>query len=225
MSLKRVVVAAMAALALIGGAGAAGMSAAGAASPSCGRTCIDLLSRLFGTRAKPTFLVDTFRRADNLGQPVILFRASNDDPAEDFTVSASGTVADFYAAGLVGAAVDLHYANDLAYEVQYAPYGVDSGLCAGVPAVAASNTKISLQPCGETAKTIWIVGSSGSIKTSYVPLINGSDTNFSRPFVLTYPVGANPAATPRLTTQPLATYSDGAVFTNQLWSADFGVLP
>jgi hypothetical protein len=60
----------------------------------------------------------------------------------------------------------------------------------------------------------------------FVPLINGANTNFSHPFVLTYPQNANPNDKPRaqLVTQNLHTFSRGQVFDNQQWSAFFGVL-
>ena len=76
---------------------------AGAATPSCGPSCIDPFSFQFGTHHSPNYVLDVFRQGDKVGQPIILFRASNDDPAEDFTVSFQGTVSDFYAAGLVSA--------------------------------------------------------------------------------------------------------------------------
>ncbi len=59
----------------------------------------------------------------------------------------------------------------------------------------------------------------------FVALINGSNRNFSHPFVLNYPGnGAAPWDRPRtqLTTGTLTSFSDGTVFDNQLWSAFFG---
>ena len=50
-----------------------------------------------------------FRQGAKVGQPIILFRTSNTDPAEDIVPSIQGTTSDFFAAGLVSAAVDLHY--------------------------------------------------------------------------------------------------------------------
>ena len=44
------------------------------------------------------------RQGEKVGQPIILFRASNNDPAEDFTISQQGLVSDFFTAGLVSAA-------------------------------------------------------------------------------------------------------------------------
>ena len=49
------------------------------------------------------------RQGEKVGQPIILFRTANYDPALDWTFSIQGTVADFFAAGLVSSAVALHY--------------------------------------------------------------------------------------------------------------------
>ncbi len=49
------------------------------------------------------------RQGDKVGQPVILYRAANNDPAEDFTVENQGLVCDFEAAGLVSKSEALHY--------------------------------------------------------------------------------------------------------------------
>ena len=248
MSIKSKVLAATAALTLVGGVGAMSASSAGAATPSCGHDCIDVFSREFGTHAHPNFVQDVLRQGSKLGQPVILFRTSNSDPAEDFTISFQGNTSDFFAAGLVSSAVALHYGctvgpfitcangvDDPAFETEYAPYGVNSGLCVGVARTAFQNEPVSLQPCGVSARTVWILDindSPATITHGYVPLINGSDTNFSHPFVLTYPKNGFPTDRPRpqLMVQNLTGFSHGpgtpigSVQDNQLWGADFGVL-
>jgi hypothetical protein len=232
MSIKSKVFAAAATLTLIGGVGAVGASAAHAATPSAGPSAIDIFSRDFGTHAHPNFTLDTLRQGEKVGQPQILFRTANFDPALDYTISYQGLVSDFFTAGLVSAAVDLHYAADAAFEVQYDPYGVDSGLCAGVAATAVAGEKVTLEPCGVSAKTLWIVDSADTIRGGYVPLINGSDTNFSQPYVLTYPGAAYPTDMPRpelyvtnLTGEQGANGQPifGTVNSNQLFGADFGV--
>jgi hypothetical protein len=83
-----------------------------------------------------------------------------------------------------------------------------------------------LVPCGASAKSVWVVDSQDSIGAGYVPLINGSDTNFSHPYVLHYPGNSVPTDTPRpvLNTWNLQKYSNGSVFDNELWGANFGVL-
>jgi len=254
MSVKSKVFAAAATITLIGGVSAVGALHANAATPSAGPSAIDIFSRDFGTHATPMFSLDTFKQGEKVGQPQILFRTSNSDPALDYTVSYQGLVSDFFAAGLVSAAVDLHYGgggtitpaggttanpipavmfpDDAAFEVQYDPYGVDSGLCAGVAATAVAGEGVTLQPCGVSSKTLWIVDSSDTIRGGYVPLINGSDTNFSQPLSLTYPANAYPTDKPRpelyvtnltgskgANGQPIF----GTVNSNQLWGADFGV--
>src|ERR1700677_2614828 len=150
MSVKSKVFAAAATLTLVGGVGVAGLATAGAANaatPSCGSGCIDVFSHQFGTFADPSFVMDSFKQGDVAGTPVILFRTSNSDPAEDFTVDEEGLVSRFYALGLVSPQVDLHYLNDYAYEFMYAPYGVQTGLCTGVAATAVNGEHVTLQPC------------------------------------------------------------------------------
>jgi hypothetical protein len=248
MSIKSKVIAATAALTLVGGFGAMTALSAGAATPSCGHDCIDLFSREFGTHDHPNFVLDVLRQGAQVGQPIILFRTSNTDPAEDFTLSFQGSTSDFYAAGLVSSAVALHYGctvgpfitcansvDDPAFESEYAPYGVDSGLCVGVARTAFQNEKVTLQPCGVSSRTVWIADTNDSpatINHGYVPVINGSDTNFSHPFVLTYPKNGFPTDRPRpqVMVQNLTGFSHGpgmpigSVQDNQLWGADFGVL-
>jgi hypothetical protein len=251
MGLKSKVFAAAATLTLVGGVSTVGMLSAGAATPSCGNFCVDIFSRQFGTHHTPNFVMDVWRQGAKVGQPIILFRTSNTDPAEDINASFQGQTSDFFGAGLVSAAVELHYGsglglpttpatgngfpNDPAFELEYTPFGVGSGLCVGVAATAVQGSKVSLQSCGVTSRTVWIVdtGDSVTIRHGYVPLVNGSDTNFSHPFVLTYPSNGYPTDKPRpqLTTTNLTGFTGnflipvlGTINDNQLWGADFGVL-
>src|SRR5438876_1193563 len=258
MGLKSKVFAAAATVTLVGGVSTVGMLSASAATPSCGNACIDIFSREFGHHNSPNFVMDVWRQGAKVNQPVILFRTSDTDPAEDINASFQGSVDDFFAAGLVSSAVELHYGgqkgitigkttitlpghgaagffNDPAFELEYTPFGVGSGLCVGVASTAVQNSKVSLQPCGASSKTVWIVdaGDSATVSHGYVPLVNGSDTNFSHPFVLTYPKNGYPTDKPRpqLITQNLTGFTGnflvpvlGTVNDNQLWGADFGVL-
>jgi len=268
MSLKRKVFAAVAALTIVGGVGAAGALTAGAATPSCGPNCIDIFSKNFGTYHNPQFVLDVYQQAQKVGQKIILFRQSNADPAEDFTISEDGYVSEFYQAGLVSAGLNLEYGcdynvatglcadgktpahtsltDDYAFEIQYAPFGVDSGLCVGTTS-GAVNTKVTLQPCGVSAGTTWIADTldscpSNPLYSLEVQAINGLDTNFSHPSVLTYPGSGYPTDIPRpqLFLSSLAGFSQtggtgsasvcgGLAVTgpnnNQLWGAVTGVLP
>ena len=226
MSIKSRILAATAALTVVGGLGTVGALSASAATPSCGHRCIDIFSREFGTHSHPNFVLDVWRQSAKAGTPIILYRTSNSDKAEDFAVSFQGTVADFFKAGLVSAALNLHYSRDWAFEFEYSPDGVNSGMCVGTASTAANKTPVVLVPCGVSAKSVWVVDSRDSIGRGYVPLINGSDVNFSHPSVLHYPGNSFPTDTPRpqLNTFELQKYSNGSVFDNELWGADFGVL-
>jgi len=226
MSMRKKVLAAAATLTMVGGLSAIGVLSASAATPSCGNTCIDIFSREFGTHHNPAFVLDVWRQSAKVGQPIILYRTSNNDAAEDFTVAFQGTVNDFYEAGLVSSALNLHYSHLRAFEFEYSPNGVNSGLCVGVGSTAANHTPVALEPCGASSKTVWVVDSYDTIRGGYVPLINGSDTNFSHPYVLHYPANGYPTDTPRpqLNTYELQKYSNGTVYNNELWGANFGVL-
>jgi hypothetical protein len=244
-------------------AGALSAGTASAATPSCGDSCINIFSHQFGTHKSPNYVVDVLRQGEKVGQPIILFRTANFDPAEDWTLAFQGTTADFFAAQMVSAQVALHYGcipgvltghnfpdcygqtnfpvNDPAFEIEYAPFGVDSGLCMGVAATAFNDEGVTLQGCGVSSKTVWIADifdSPDTLFNGYIPVINGSDTNFSQPFVLTYPNDSVPTDKPRpqLVVTNITGFSNasppfnipgpelGTVDVNQLWGADFGIL-
>jgi hypothetical protein len=264
MSLKSKVLATVATLTLVGGVGTAGVlgtaAAASAATRSCGATCVDIFSQEFGQHGDPAFLLDVLGQGQKVGTPVILSRASGNDPAEDFRPEFLGTVLDFYDADLVTAAFAQHYGcvptggnsgngdfdrcfgqsrnsfNDPALEIEYTPGGVYSGLCVGVAATAAQREGVTLQDCGASSRTVWAIDLYNqpfeSFVQGYAPLINGSDDNFSQPFVLTYPQGGDPTDQPgpQLQTDILSGSSTGfppvpnspSVSDSQLWGADFG---
>ena len=261
MSLKSKVLATTATLALVGGVGTAGVlgtaaTAANAATPSCGGTCVDIFSEEFDDHVSPNFLLDVQGQQIKIGQPIILSRGSNSDPAEDFRLELQGTVADFYAAGMVTAALAKHYGciprtggnfpdcfgqtkfavDDPAFEIEYTPDGAESGLCVGVASTASQGEGVTLQECGASSKTVWVVDIFDQpvdfFLTQYAPLINGSDTNFSQPFVLTYPESGYPTdqPPPQLQVDNLSGYATGnppilnypSIDAIQLWGADFG---
>jgi hypothetical protein len=139
--------------------------------------------------------------------------------------------------------------NLFAFEIEYAPYGVDSGLCVGATS-AAPGSKVALEPCGAGAGTVWAADTLDSCPRNplyflEVQAINGLDTNFSHPSVLTYPAGGFPTDKPRPqlflsalagfsqtggTAGPPSTLTCGGLAVtgpdnNQLWGAVQGVLP
>jgi hypothetical protein len=248
----------------VGTAGVLGTATtANAATPSCGSSCVDIFSQEFGHHHSPNFLLDVYQQRSHIGTKIILYRSSNSDPAEDFRPEFQGTVLDFFEAGMVSSAFALHYGcvstdgnggigdffdcfgqtkrsfNDPAFEIEYTPNGAYSGLCVGVASTATQEEHVTLQECGASAKTVWAVDlydqQFESFVLGYAPLINGSDTNFSQPFVLTYPSSGYPTDSdrPALEVDTLSGYTQGfppaivtnypSVDDNQLWGADFGV--
>jgi hypothetical protein len=221
MSIKKRTFAAAATMTVVGGVSAVGLLPAQASTPSCGDNCVSISGQEFGN-STPGFVLDVLRQGEKVGQPIILFRTSNTDPAEDFTYADQGTVADFVTAGLLTKSLAVHYAGDEAFELDYSPYGVDSGLCVGVGSTAGNGTPVALEGCGQSGKTVWVVDSADA-SGDYTPLINGSDTNFSHPYVLHYPGNGYPTDMPRpqLNTYTLQQYSTpGNVYNNEEWIGD-----
>jgi hypothetical protein len=237
------VAAAAAALMLAGGVAAAAVPAR-AATAQCGASCVELSSRVSASYDPflAPLVLDALDRGQAPGTAIVLSLASHRNAGEDFEASVS-TVNQYLQAGLVGLNVAQHYGcvvgapfpscpsgdvNDVAFELQYTPDGASTGQCVGVPATAGQGTQVSLQPCGVSAATVWIVDSPASINGSYVPLINGTDTNFSHPYVLTYPATPFlwwlPPGIPQLETATLQENAAGRVPDNQLWREDVGVL-
>src|ERR1700684_746098 len=93
MSVKAKIAAGAATLTIVGGGlGMVGTMTASAATPNCGANCTNIFSQKYGTQ----YLVDVFQAKSAVGTPVILFQASNSDPAEDFVTVDEGTVNNFY---------------------------------------------------------------------------------------------------------------------------------
>jgi hypothetical protein len=259
MSIKSKVLSTAASLTMVGGVFAvstiATNTAARAETPSCGAFnpfCVDLFSKQFGTHKDPGFIQDVYRQGSKVGQPIILFRPGSGDPAEDFTtddltsmvtfvpytvgqletLTGGGTYPFHHGSGIFADTTANEYENSYVVENEYAPYGVNGGLCAGIAAAPFNGEGVTLQLCGNTARTLWIINSSNPIFTfihGYTSLINGANTNFSHPYVLTYPANGYPTDLPRpqLRVDQVQTFSSPApyIVTNQLWGADFGTVP
>ena len=52
------------------------------------------------------------------------------------------------------------------FENAYAPFGVFSGLCSGVAATVFQGEGVTLQPCGVSGRTLWIVDSKKTTSTT-----------------------------------------------------------
>ena len=191
MSIKRKMLAAAATLTVAGGLSTVGTLSATAATPQCGPHCIQIFSAKFGTKAHPNFVESVFQGIATAGQPTIVAPPSSSDPAGDLIVPRAGTVSDFFAAGLVSAAVNQHYGSEMAVQIEYAPLGKPTGLCSALAATAYQNEGLTLQPCSTPGTTLWIVDRNDSLNTKTFPIVNGSTTDFTHPFAMI--IHGNPA--------------------------------
>jgi hypothetical protein len=232
MSVRIQVLAAAAATTVVG-LGTVATPPASAATPACGPGCIAVFSPEFGTHDDPRFVEAVLDGVGAVGQPLVLQRAGGSDPSEDFTPR-GGLVSDFFAAGMVSAAVDAHYGGLRAAQLEYAPSGVASGLCVGLAGTAYEHGPLGLQPCSVPGTTVWIVDTADSPATAaegYSPLVNGSTTDVTHPLAMTYPAGASPTdePAPRIHVSPLRGCEDAdpaepAVPGRQLWGTVLGPL-
>ena len=225
MSTKSKVLAAAAVLTLAGGLSTAGTLAANAATPQCGNACVEVYSAKFATPASLGFVETVFLGIPQRGVPTIVRPASSSNPAEDLIVPPPGRVlvSQWYAAGMVSAAVNEHYGSELAVQLEYAPYGKPTGLCTAVATTAYQDEGLSLQPCSTPGTTVWILDLADS-SGPYFPIVNGSDTDFAHPFAMT--ILGNPAHhrfTP-IIVRHLAG-NPARVRANQLWGTHFGIVP
>ena len=123
-------------------------------------------------------------------------------------------------AGIVPGGVNAAYGGMSAYEIEYTPGASPSILCLGTAALPAGGTQVTLQPCGRTAKTVWLLAPQETSAGFFYVLISAATLSSSgHPFVLTE---VAPGA-PLVTTQLVA--STAAGFAHQEWGTEPGVLP
>ena len=189
---KTKVLAAAAALAVASSLSTAGTLPASAATTQCGSACTQIFSKEFGTYTDPGFIESVFLGIPFAGVPTILHRASSSNPTGDFIVPQKAMVSTFYAEGMVSAAVDAHYQTETAVQVEYAPYGHPTGLCAAVATTAYQGEGLSLQPCSTPGTTVFIIDTADAPAAGpYFPIVDASTTDFTHPFTMT--INGDPA--------------------------------
>ena len=228
MAIKSKVLAAMAVLTLVGGLSAMGTVAARAATPQCGGGCVEVYSAKYATATSLGWVETVLLGIPLREVPTEVRPASGSNPAEDLIIPSGRPVrvSTFYAEGMVSAAVNAHYMNEPAVQIEYAPYGKPTGLCTAVAVTAYQNEALSLQPCSAPGTTVWIIDGNDSPATasqmpSHFPIVNGSDTDFVHPFAMT--ILGNPAH--QLYTPIIMRHLMGnptSVPANQLWGSAFG---
>jgi hypothetical protein len=198
MSIKGRALIAAATLAAIGGVSTIGIVPASAATPQCtsnGNTCVQIFSKRFGTAAAPGFVESVFLGIPVAGVPTILQRTSTTNPDGDIIIPAAGTVSSFYAKGMVSAAVNRHYGAESAVQVEYAPHGMPTGLCAAIATrTPYQNEGLTLQPCTTPGTTVFIIDRADAPGAApYFPIVLAATTDFVHPFAMAFPGPRDPA--------------------------------
>jgi hypothetical protein len=224
MSFKAKIAATAATFALAaGGLGMLGTLSASAATPRCGSNCRDLYTKKFG----PRYLLATVPGMAAANQEVILSKASNRNPAEDFVIKNLGSVGSMYGQHqrVITPQFDTSYAALSAYEFQYAPHGVNTNLCLGTSPgqLAQAGFQVRLEPCGKHRNSVWAVVTgrlaADHTTSGYDVLISAATNSLADPLVLNYPTGhPTDRPSPGLDVQPLRAHADGTVFYSQQWN-------
>jgi hypothetical protein len=169
-------------LALAAAAFGLAIAPASAATSQCGSLCTSFYPLSTGT-GDVLAVSHPSGTSASTGQAVTISAASTTNQGEDWVLEIQGTVTDFFEAGLISSAMNLHFGSDEVYEIDYAPDGTWTGKCLGVSSSNGSGS-VTLQPCGVTAATLWAADTADQNGRA-VPLINGNNNNFSAPFGLT----------------------------------------
>jgi hypothetical protein len=158
--LKNKTMVGLATLALAGGAAMLTMPAANAATMKCGDVCLTLASQKYGT-------ADVLAVGSSSAVGLSAFWYSQ---SEDFRAQLEGDVYDLNKAGAIPWSEAKTYGFDQVYQYVYWPGGHPSDECVGA---SAGSTAVTLQPCGATAKTLW-VGLSGLQDGNFEPLLSAA---------------------------------------------------
>lgn len=142
------------------GAGQPGAPAGqpGATGPGCGDACISLFNELTGTGVTVNALLwkDT-GRGGHVGTAVVMQPAGPNRPNANFTKTALGRVAQFCGINFLPSSyLCQNLGTSWVFEIDWSPFGNESGLCVGVAAVARSDQDVTLQNCGQGVRTLWI---------------------------------------------------------------------
>lgn len=197
MSLKLKLLAGLAALGIAGGGAALAVPHASAMTQHCDWYCATMSSQAFGDK-----------EVIAAGNPISL-RAPGFNPNEDFIGHALGTASNLAQIHQVPASEAAIYADEVVYELGFAPHGQLPTQCLG-----ASGSAIVLQPCG-VPTTLWI-GVHRDSQGFFSPFVNvgASATSIH---VLTASAAGGP-----LTLSPMS-ISGGVVASNQMWESQIGI--
>lgn len=194
-----------ASLSLGAGAASAGTHAT-KGTEACGFNCINFFSKALGPHVtENAFVPGDTGSGGKVGQKINLHLFSNTRPNGDFTPDIIAHVSSLCGSLFASTSyVCMHFPNFWVFEFNWSPFGNQSGLCVGVAVAQLAGQNVTLQPCGASTRTLWIAdrahGTNGDCRIGFPPFfhfpnfcpwINGSDTQFSHPLVLTLDTGTS----------------------------------
>jgi hypothetical protein len=229
----------------------------GRGTSSCGlhSQCIDVFSDPLGSgQTMNAYVPGDTGIGGKVGQKVNMHAADDSRPNGDWFVTDEGDVATLCTAGVfpltswacvkgsgVGSTPD-----DEVYQFEWAPFGSESGLCAGVAFGGVNGESVTLRDCRETPKQLWIVDeanyqatlitsapadciAAANAQTPPVvegnrvgdcPLVQGADTATTNPLIMTLNTGSsNPQ-------NQLFLSEEGSIIKGrQLFGAYYGATP
>jgi hypothetical protein len=191
------------------------------ATPACGDGCFDLYNMAFGEHHIQSANVP----GDNgvggkVGQTINLKYATDSSPNEDFSGGLIGTVSQLCPEGLLSLYICNTYGSDPVYEANWSPYGNQTDLCIGARLPAVIGEPVTLRPCGVNPSTLWVADLAHA-HIGFTPWLNGADTNFSHPLVLTVVPGHKVGL--RLRLERLNLLSHNYIANEQMFALDFGI--
>jgi hypothetical protein len=199
------------------------------ATPACGNNCFNLYSLAFGRNLIQSANVpgDNGGTGWKVGQTVNLKYATDSSPNEDFTGGFVGTVSQLCSEGQLSpyicntyGSTSTYQGNFPVYESDFSPYGNETGLCVGVKRPLTQNENVSLQNCGAGPDTFWVADLAHA-HIGYTPFLNGADSNYTHPFVLTVVNG--PKIGKRLRIARLNLLTGGYIANEQMFALDYGI--
>ena len=211
---------------------------------ACGVNCISVFSAQLGSfETLNAYVPGDTGTGGKVGTKVNMHLFGNYRPNGDFEPTISGFV--FQYCGFLAndffsptSYICTHYPFFDVIELNWAPFGNESALCAGVARAGVAGESVTLQNCGVSAKTVWVldrnnatngtdcriattppVGPGVDPSVNYCPWINGGDTKFSQPLVMTLNTGTQkPQEQIQLMPE---SHVGGQVRTNQLFAFYF----
>jgi len=197
------------------------------ATPACGASCFELSSLELGHRViQNAYVPGDTGIGGRIGQKLNLNRASNSHPNEDFVGAQVGTLGAFCGGQIpLQSYVCINYPpNFPVFESDWAPFGNQTGLCAGLLTAGIADENVTLRRCGANATTLWVGDLTHADSVGprfYTPWVNASDPNFSHPLVLTVDAGTTGPRN-QLKVRRLDLLTGGVVRDSQEFTLRFG---